>query len=119
MRLAPYPSGKSSILKFRFRSFAAIGERAFPQAQFDPPDLARHRLRQLKELDPTHQLVSREAPAHVLEDRRRRRAVRGMALGKGDIAFGDRVAHRIGRRHDGGFGDRGMFDQHAFKLEWA
>ena len=39
--------------------------------------------------------------------------------GQRDIAFGDRVAHRIGRRHDGGLRNRRMFDQHAFEFERA
>ena len=43
----------------------------------------------------------------------------GVPLSERDIAFGDRVAHRIGRRHDSGLGDRRMLDQHAFKLERA
>ena len=44
---------------------ALLGERVLAAAQFDAPDLAGNRLRQLEELDAPHALVRREtALAH-------------------------------------------------------
>src|SRR5208282_6471722 len=82
------------------RPLAVFRERALAAAQLDPADLARRGLGQLGELDAAHALVGREPPAHVIEDRGRRRRIRLEAGRANDIGLRNRVAHRIGDRHD-------------------
>ena len=91
----------------------------FRAPQLDAADLAGNRLRQFGEFEPSHPLERRQRGAAMPEDRQRRRAIRRVAGRERQKRLRHGKPHRIGRRHDGGFGDGGMLDQHAFKLEWA
>ena len=113
------PSGKSSI-----RNSRAARSPASASALSRPRSSTRRILPEavfgsVGELDAAHALVGREPPAHVSEDRGRRRRVRLEAGREHDIGLRRRVAHRVGRRHDGGFRHRLVLDQRAFELERA
>ena len=57
--------------------------------------------------------------AGVREDRARHLLARLEARREGDVRLGDREAHRVGGRHDGGLGDRRVLDEHRLELERA
>jgi hypothetical protein len=89
------------VSAFGFRS-----PRDLERAQLHAPDLARDRLRQLRELDAAHALVRRETLAQESQDRESR----SRASGSNSAAAARRMpwdgaANRIGARYDRGFGD--------------
>ena len=57
--------------------------------------------------------------ARVLQDLERRLLGRLVTGGEGDVGLGDRVPHRVRRRHDRRLGDRRVLDQHRLQLERA